>query len=160
MAEATFAAGCFWGIEAAFRRVEGVTATQVGYTGGTTDAPTYEQVCSGRTGHAEAVRVSFDPGLVGYDELLGVFWSVHDPTQLNRQGADVGTQYRSAVFFHDAEQAAAARESKAEQQASGRRHGEIVTEITPAAAFHPAEDYHQQYLAKHGEDACSSTIRS
>ena len=159
MAEATFAAGCFWGIEAAFRRVEGVCATQVGYTGGATDAPTYEQVCSGRTGHAEAVRVTFDPGLVGYDELLGVFWSIHDPTQLNRQGADVGTQYRSAVFFHDAEQEAAARESKAEQQASGRRRGEIVTEIVPAGPFHPAEDYHQQYLAKHGQDACSSTIR-
>ena len=159
MAQATFAAGCFWGIEAAFRRVEGVTATQVGYTGGATDVPTNEQVCSGRTGHAEAVRVTFDPGLVGYAELLGVFYSIHDATQLNRQGADVGTQYRSAVFFHDAEQEATARELKAEQQASGRWGGEIVTEIVPAGAFHPAEDYHQQYLAKHGQDACSSTIQ-
>ena len=159
MAEATFAAGCFWGIEAAFRKIEGVSATQVGYTGGSTDAPTYEQVCSGRTGHAEAVLVTFDPDLVSYDGLLGVFWSIHDATQLNRQGADVGTQYRSGVFFHDAEQGAAARESKAEQQASGRRRGEIVTEIVPAETFHPAEDYHQQYLAKHGQDACASTIR-
>jgi peptide-methionine (S)-S-oxide reductase len=145
MAKATIAAGCFWGIEKAFRQVDGVTATAVGYTGGTILDPTYEQVCGGRTGHAEAVQVEYDPARVGYDDLLDLFWRVHDATQLNRQGPDVGSQYRSAIFFHDPEQEAAARAAKARQQASGSR---IVTEIVPADTFYLAEDYHQQYLEK------------
>ncbi len=148
MEKATFAAGCFWGVEAAFREVEGVTSTQVGYSGGSLDDPAYEDVCSGRTGHAEAVRVEYDPSKVSYDELLAVFWEIHDPTTLNRQGPDVGTQYRSAIFFHDAEQEAAARASKEKLQKSGGFSGKIVTEITPASTFHRAEDYHQQYLEK------------
>jgi peptide-methionine (S)-S-oxide reductase len=148
MAIATFAAGCFWGIEKAFRQVDGVTETAVGYTGGTAPDPTYEQVCGGRTGHAEAVRVEFDPARVSYDDLLDLFWRVHDATQLNRQGPDVGSQYRSAIFFHDPEQEAAARAAKAHQQAFGGHRGEIVTEIAPADSFYLAEDYHQQYLEK------------
>ncbi len=147
MAKATFAAGCFWGIEKAFRQVDGVTETAVGYTGGETPDPSYEQVCSGRTGHAEAVQVDYDPARVSYDDLLDLFWRVHDATQLNRQGPDVGSQYRSALFFHDPEQEAAAQAAKARQQASG---GQIVTEIVPAATFYLAEDYHQQYLEKRG----------
>jgi peptide-methionine (S)-S-oxide reductase len=147
MAIATFAAGCFWGIEKAFRQVDGVTETAVGYTGGTAPDPTYEQVCGGRTGHAEAVRVEFDPARVSYDDLLDLFWRVHDATQLNRQGPDVGSQYRSAIFFHDPEQEAAAQAAKARQQGSG---GQIVTEIVPVDTFHLAEDYHQQYLEKRG----------
>ncbi len=150
MATATFAAGCFWGIEKAFRQVNGVTTTAVGYTGGTTPDPSYEQVCGGRTGHAEAVRVEYDPARVGYDDLLDLFWRVHDATQLNRQGPDVGSQYRSAIFTHDPEQDAAARDAKARQQASGGDRGEIVTQIVPADTFYLAEDYHQQYLDKRG----------
>ncbi len=150
MAKATFGAGCFWGVEAAFRRVEGVRATAVGYGGGSLENPSYEAVCGGGTGHAEVVQVDFDPEIVSYDELLRVFWSIHDPTQLNRQGPDVGTQYRSAIFHHDAAQAAAARASKEELQNAGRLRREIVTEITPAATFYPAEDYHQQYFEKRG----------
>ncbi len=148
MEKATFAAGCFWGVEAAFREVEGVASTQVGYSGGSLEDPAYEDVCSGRTGHAEAVRVEYDPSKVSYDELLAVFWEIHDPTTLNRQGPDIGTQYRSAIFFHDADQEAAARASKEKLQKSGRFKGEIVTEITPASTFHRAEEYHQQYLDK------------
>ena len=148
MEKATFAAGCFWGVEAAFREVEGVTSTQVGYAGGSLEDPTYEQVCSGRTGHAETVEVEFDPAKVSYDGLLAVFWEIHDPTTLNRQGPDVGAQYRSAIFSHDAEQEAAARASKEKLQNSGRFGREIVTEITPASTFHRAEEYHQQYLDK------------
>ncbi len=148
MEKATFAAGCFWGVEAAFREVEGVTSTQVGYAGGSLEDPTYEQVCSGTTGHAEAVQVEYDPSRVSYDGLLSLFWDIHDPTTLNRQGPDVGTQYRSAIFFHDAEQETAARASKEKLQNSGRFKGEIVTEITPASTFHRAEEYHQQYLEK------------
>lgn len=148
MAEATFAAGCFWGVEQAFSGLKGVTSTSVGYAGGTLENPTYEDVCSGATGHAEVVRVEYDPNRITYDELLDVFWDSHDPTQLNRQGFDVGTQYRSAVFYHDEEQEAAARSSKAAQRASGAHRGEVVTEISPVGSFWRAEDYHQQYLTK------------
>lgn len=149
-AKATFAAGCFWGVEDSFRRVPGVFSTRVGYTGGHVDHPTYEQVCSHTTGHAEAVEVAFDPGQVSYDELLEVFWSAHDPTQLNRQGLDIGDNYRSAIFVHDEEQAAAAKSSKAELDASDRYGKPIVTEIEPAGTFWEAEDYHQQYFEKQG----------
>ena len=154
MEKATFAAGCFWGVEAAFRRVDGVTATAVGYSGGTTENPTYREVCTGRTGHAEVVQVEFDPQRVSYETLLELFWEVHDPTTLNRQGPDTGTQYRSAIFTHGPEQAAAARASKERLQASGRVRGPIVTEIAPASAFYMAEDYHQQYLEKRGAASC------
>lgn len=156
---ATFGAGCFWGVEAAFRRIEGVTATMVGYAGGETDQPSYPDVCTGRTGHAEVVQVEFDPAQVTYEALLDVFWAVHDPTQRNRQGPDVGTQYRSVVFFHDAAQEAAVRASLDKEQASGRHAGPIVTQVAPAPTFWPAEEYHQQYLAKRGQDACASTVR-
>ena len=153
MTIATFAAGCFWGVEAAFRRLDGVLSTAVGYTGGHTVDPSYQDVCSGQTGHAEAVRVTFDPVRISYEQLLDVFWAVHDPTQLNRQGPDIGTQYRSAVFTHGPEQDEAARASLSRQAETlgGRK---IVTEIVPAEAFYMAEDYHQQYLEKRGRAAC------
>lgn len=151
---ATFAAGCFWGVEAAFRQVEGVVSTEVGYIGGTVQKPTYEQVCSGRTGHAEAVAVEYDPSRVSYDELLSVFWENHDPTTLNRQGPDIGAQYRSAVFFHTPEQEAAALASKQALQQSGKYKKPIVTEITAAPEFYRAEDYHQQYFEKRGVSHC------
>lgn len=154
MAKATFAAGCFWGVEATFRQLPGVTATRVGYTGGTTSAPTYKEVCTDRTGHAEAVEVDYDPNKLGYDKLLDVFWENHDPTQLNRQGPDSGTQYRSAIFFHDDAQEAAARKSKEELEKSHRFSKPIVTQIVPAATFYEAEDYHQQYLEKRGLSTC------
>ena len=157
MATAMFAAGCFWGVEAEFRRVEGVTRTEVGYTGGDLADPTYEAVCAGRTGHAEAVRVEFDEAGVAYERLLETFWSIHDPTQVNRQGPDVGTQYRSAIFFTDPGQEETARASLAAEQA--RLGRPVATEITPAAEFWRAEEYHQQYLAKRGRDACASTVR-
>src|SRR5258706_1413252 len=146
MEKATFAAGCFWGVEAAFRQVEGVTSTAVGYSGGHLPNATYKDVCSGSTGHAEVVQVEFDPSKVSYDQLLNVFWENHDPTTLNRQGPDVGEQYRSAVYFHTPQQQAAAQESKTKLQASGKFKRPIVTEITPASEFYRAEDYHQQYL--------------
>ncbi len=152
MEQATFAAGCFWGVEEAFAQVPGVASTTVGYTGGTVPDPSYREVCSGRTGHAEAVLVEFDAGQVAYEDLLEVFWKVHDPTTLNRQGPDVGTQYRSAIFFHTPEQQAAAEASKAQAQ-RGSRHP-VVTEITPASEFYRAEDYHQRYLQKRKEAAC------
>jgi peptide-methionine (S)-S-oxide reductase len=145
---ATFAAGCFWGVESAFRRVPGVIETAVGYTGGETPSPTYEQVCSDATGHAEAVRVTFDPEKVGYDQLLDVFWNTHDPTQVNRQGPDVGTQYRTAIFVHTPEQEAKAKASKERLAKSGRLRRPIATEIVHAPDFHMAEDYHQQYEEK------------
>jgi peptide-methionine (S)-S-oxide reductase len=145
---ATFAAGCFWGVESAFRRIPGVKETAVGYTGGTVDGPDYRLVCSGRTGHAEAVQVEFDPDQVSYEQLLDAFWEMHNPTTLNRQGPDVGTQYRSAVFFHDEAQEAAARASKEERQRLLPRP--IVTEITPASTFWRAEEYHQRYFEKRG----------
>lgn len=154
MPKATFAAGCFWGVEAAFRQVEGVAATRVGYSGGTLPNPTYKDVCSGRTGHAEAVEVEHDPSKVSYEELLNVFWENHDPTTLNRQGPDIGTQYRSAIFFHTPEQEAAAKASKEKLERSGKYRSQIVTEITPASAFYPAEEYHQQYLEKRGLAHC------
>jgi peptide-methionine (S)-S-oxide reductase len=143
---ATFGAGCFWGVETAFRRIKGVKSTAVGYCGGTMEDPTYEQVCTGTTGHAEVVRVEFDPDQVSYDELVSVFFAIHDPTTLDRQGPDVGTQYRSAIFHHDAAQEVAARASKDGAQAAFA--APIVTEITPAAAFYMAEDYHQQFFEK------------
>ena len=150
MEKATFGAGCFWGVEAAFRRVEGVVDAAVGYAGGTTRNPTYENVCTGQTGHAEVVEVTFDPGRVGYERLLEVFWACHDPTQLNQQGFDVGSQYRSAIFFHTPEQETAARASLEALQASGRVGGNIVTEISPAGDFWRAEEYHQRYVEKQG----------
>lgn len=152
--KATFAAGCFWGIEAAFREVEGVVDTQVGYSGGHYDNPTYRDVCTDQTGHAEVVEVTFDPARVSYDQLLDVFWKIHDPTQLNRQGPDYGSQYRSAIFFHSPEQEAAARASKEELQKAGRFSRTIVTRIEPASAFYRAEEYHQRYLEKRGAKAC------
>jgi len=152
--KATFGAGCFWGVEAAFRQVKGVKATAVGYAGGTTKNPSYKEVCSDATGHAEVVQVEYDPAEGTYDRLLGVFWVSHDPTQLNRQGPDVGAQYRSVIFFHTPEQEAAARESKAALDASGRFRRPIVTEILPAPEFWLAEDYHQQYLEKRGLSHC------
>jgi peptide-methionine (S)-S-oxide reductase len=154
MAIATFGAGCFWGVEAEFRRVKGVKATAVGYSGGNLKNPTYKDVCSDRTGHAEVVQVEYDPEAVSYDDLLNVFWENHDPTTLNRQGPDVGTQYRSAIFFHTPEQEAAARASKERLEKSGRFRRPIVTQIEPAAEFWRAEDYHQQYLEKRGLASC------
>ena len=153
MEKATFGAGCFWGVEAAFRNVKGVLATAVGYSGGHLTNPTYKDVCSGRTGHAEVVEVEFDPAQVSYDTLLNVFWDNHDPTTMNRQGPDVGAQYRSAIFFHSPEQEAAAKASQ--QGAQSRFRNKIVTEITPASEFYRAEDYHQQYLEKRGLAHCS-----
>ena len=150
--EATFAAGCFWGVEATFREVPGVVDVTVGYTGGSAERPTYEQVCSHRTGHAEAVLVAFDPTKVGYDELLDVFWRMHDPTTLNRQGPDVGSQYRSAIFVNGEDQEKAAEASRERAQERFRRP--IVTEITPASVFWPAEEYHQRYFEKHGIAGC------
>jgi len=155
--KATFGAGCFWGVEAAFRQLEGVTKTEVGYEGGSLERPTYEDVCSHTTGHAEAVEVTYDPERISYDELLDVFWRKHDPTQLNRQGWDVGDQYRSVVFVHDEEQRAAAEASKEHEQASRRRR--VVTAIEPAQTFWPAEDYHQQYLEKRGRASCTAALR-
>lgn len=155
---AIFAAGCFWAVEAAFRELAGVTATAVGYTGGTAENPTYKQVCTGRSGHAEAVRVEYDPGKVSYELLLDTFWRIHDPTTRNRQGWDIGTQYRSAIFFSDPQQQAAAAASLRAQQAEHRSR--IVTEITHASAFYPAEEYHQRYLEKRGEASCHVGLKS
>lgn len=154
MAKATFAAGCFWGVEATFRQIPGVTATRVGYTGGDLMNPTYKDVCTDRTGHAEAVEVDYDPAKVSYDDLLKVFWENHNPTQLNRQGPDWGTQYRSAIFFHSPEQEQEARVSKEKLERSGRFNRRIVTQIVPATTFYQAEDYHQQYLEKRGLASC------
>lgn len=154
MAKATFAAGCFWGVEEEFRHVKGVTHTTVGYTGGTLDHPTYEDVCTDTTGHAEAVQVEYDPAVVSYEDLLDVFWKIHDPTTLDRQGPDSGSQYRSAIFFHAPEQERAARTSKQKLEASGAFNRPVVTQIVPASTFYPAEQYHQQYLAKRGRAIC------
>ena len=150
MAKATFGAGCFWGVEAAFRRLNGVNEAFSGYAGGDKDNPTYEEVCTGRTGHAEVVEVDYDPDKITYVELLDTFWAVHDPTTLNRQGPDVGTQYRSAIYFHTSEQQEAARNSLLSQSESGRYRDPIVTEITQASTFYKAEEYHQRYFEKHG----------
>ena len=152
--KATFGAGCFWGVEAAFRQVKGVTSTAVGYAGGIFENPTYRDVCSGRTGHAEVVQVEYDPSQVSYEELLNVFWENHDPTQVNRQGPDFGEQYRSAIFYHTPEQEAAARASKEALDHSGKHRRPIATEITPAGHFYRAEEYHQQYLEKKGLAHC------
>jgi len=154
---ATFAAGCFWGVEAAFRQINGVLQTAVGYTGGHVPDPSYERVCRGRTGHAEAVEVWFDPAQVSYEQLLQTFWRIHNPTTRNRQGFDFGSQYRSAVFCHDAGQQEAAIASRDAEQQSVKR--QIVTEITPASAFYRAEGYHQRYLKKHGRASCAVTVR-
>lgn len=154
MAKATFGAGCFWGVEETFRQIPGVTATAVGYSGGRVPNPTYEDVCTDETGHAEVVEVDYDPKVVPYDRLLDVFWESHDPTQRNRQGPDVGTQYRSAIFFHDAEQEKAARASKERLAASGKFARPIVTEISPAQPFWRAEEYHQRYFEKRGGGSC------
>jgi peptide-methionine (S)-S-oxide reductase len=152
MEKATFGAGCFWGVEATFQRLAGVTSTQVGYMGGTKPKPTYDDVCTDQTGHAEVVEVTFDPAMISYHDLLNVFWDNHDPTTLNRQGPDFGTQYRSVIFFHSPEQEAIARASLAEAQ--GRFRRPIVTQIVPATEFWRAEEYHQQYLEKRGAAHC------
>ena len=154
IATATFGAGCFWGVEATFRQIRGVKATAVGFMGGTLDKPTYEDVCYRDTGHAEVVQVQFDPELVAYSQLLDVFWENHDPTTLNRQGPDVGEQYRSAVFYHTPEQQEAAVASKERLEREGRFRWPIVTQIVPAMTFYEAEEYHQQYLEKRGLSTC------
>jgi len=154
MEKATFAAGCFWGVEATFRQLQGVISTRVGYTGGQLPNPTYKDVCTDRTGHAEAVEVEYDPAKISYEQLLNVFWENHDPTQLNRQGPDWGTQYRSAIFFHTPEQESAANASREVLGKSGRFRKPIVTRIVPATTFYEAEDYHQQYLEKRGLASC------
>jgi peptide-methionine (S)-S-oxide reductase len=155
--KATFGAGCFWGVEAAFRQLEGVTGTRVGYAGGRTEDPTYEDVCSHTTGHAEVVEVTYDPERISYRELLDVFWRKHDPTQLNRQGWDVGDQYRSAIFVHEEEQRAEAEASKEREQQHHSRP--VVTEIADAPEFYEAEDYHQQYLEKRGRATCTPALQ-
>ncbi len=152
--KATFGAGCFWGVEDTFRAVKGVTDVAVGYEGGTLANPTYRDVCTDRTGHAEVVEVDYDPAQVSYQELLQVFWSNHNPTTLNRQGPDAGTQYRSAIFYHTPEQATAAEASKAQLEQSGKFKRPIVTQVVPASTFYRAEEYHQSYLAKHGLSNC------
>jgi peptide-methionine (S)-S-oxide reductase len=155
MVKATFAAGCFWGVEAAFRRVQGVTSTAVGFMGGALPNPTYEAVCTDRTGHAEVVQVEYDPARVSYEDLLDVFWRSHNPTTKNRQGLDIGSQYRSAIFFHSPEQQAAAERTKEREQTKLHWPKKIVTEIVPAVEFYAAEDYHQQYLEKRGRASCT-----
>ena len=154
MGKATFGAGCFWGVEATFRQIPGVKATAVGYMGGALKSPTYKDVCTDRTGHAEVVEVEFDPAQVSYESLLQVFWENHDPTQLNRQGPDSGTQYRTVIFYHSPEQQAVATASKEERQQSGAYKRPIVTQLVPATEFWRAEDYHQQYLEKRGMANC------
>jgi peptide-methionine (S)-S-oxide reductase len=155
MEKATFGAGCFWGVEETFRKIDGVTSAAVGYTGGRTENPTYEDVCSHETGHAEVVEIEFDPAKISYPELLEVFWSNHNPTTLNRQGPDVGDQYRSVIFYHSPEQRAAAEASKEELEKSGRFRRPIVTQIEPAPKFYRAEEYHQRYLEKRGLSHCA-----
>ncbi|HET6400092.1 MAG TPA: peptide-methionine (S)-S-oxide reductase MsrA [Candidatus Kapabacteria bacterium] len=154
MEKATFGAGCFWGVEAEFRKIKGVQNTLVGYEGGNTPHPTYEEVCSHKTGHAEVVQVEYDPAKVSYQDLLNVFWENHDPTQVNRQGPDVGTQYRSVIFYDNDDQKRLAEESKKERAESSRYRRPIATEIVPTADFWRAEEYHQQYLEKRGLASC------
>ena len=154
MEKATFAAGCFWGIEAEFRKMKGVISTQVGYAGGKTENPTYEEVCTNTTGHAEAVEITFDPEIISYNDLLNIFWEIHDPTTLNRQGFDIGSQYRSVISFHNEEQKKLAKESKEKLEKSGKFDKPIVTEIIPASKFWRAEEYHQQYYEKTGRQGC------
>jgi peptide-methionine (S)-S-oxide reductase len=154
MEKATFGAGCFWHIEEAFRHLKGVTSTTVGYMGGTLKNPTYEDVCTDKTGHAEVLEVTYDPAKISYNDLLSVFWDIHDPTTKNRQGPDVGTQYRSVIFYRTLEQKTAAETSKKNLEQSRKYKKKIMTEIIKATAFYSAEEYHQQYLAKHGLAAC------
>jgi peptide-methionine (S)-S-oxide reductase len=154
MEKATFAAGCFWGVEHAFRQVEGVTKTAVGYMGGITENPTYQQVCTDKTGHAEVVHFEYDPKVVSYEKLLSIFWEIHDPTQFNRQGPDIGSQYRSAIFYYTEEQKKIAEESKEKLRKSGRYQRDIVTEIIRAASFYRAEEYHQRYYERNAMDSC------
>ena len=151
---ATFAAGCFWGVEEAFRQLKGVKSTMVGYTGGRLDNPSYMQVCTDKTGHAEAIQIQFDPNEVSYEKLVDVFWSIHDPTTKNRQGPDIGSQYRSIIAYHSAEQEAIATKSKEALEKSGRFKNKIVTEIVPASTFYKAEEYHQKYYMKIGGGSC------
>jgi peptide-methionine (S)-S-oxide reductase len=157
MEKATFGAGCFWGVEAVFRCHKGVVSTSVGYSGGTTENPTYEDVCSDKSGHAEVVEVVYDPAEVSYHALLNVFWENHDPTTLNRQGPDIGTQYRSVIFYHNEAQKGAAETSKENLQNAGKYKKNIVTEIKPAAQFYRAEEYHQRYLEKRGLASCKTS---
>lgn len=152
--KATFGAGCFWGVEAYFAQIPGVKSTAVGYLGGNLPNPSYRDVCTGKTGHAEVVQLEYDPSQVTYEELLNHFWSLHDPTTLNRQGPDIGTQYRSAIFFHSVEQQKIALEAKAKLEKLGRFKKPIVTEITAASQFYRAEEYHQRYLEKQGRSSC------
>lgn len=156
--KAVFAAGCFWGVEESFRKLHGVTATRVGYTGGHHDNTTYKDVCSGRTGHAEAVEVTYNPKEIEYDELLSIFWKIHDPTTLNRQGPDVGSQYRSAIFYLTPEQKRKAEESKRRMNETRKFRRPIVTEITAASEFWEAEEYHQKYLSKNKRGSCKTHI--
>jgi peptide-methionine (S)-S-oxide reductase len=152
--KATFAAGCFWGVESAFRQIDGVLDAQVGYAGGKTVNPTYKEVCTGTTGHAEALEITFDPAKVSYRTLVGFFFKMHDPTQVNRQGPDFGTQYRSAIFYHSPEQQTVAEQVKAELENSGKYKKPLATQIVPAAPFYRAEEYHQRYFEKNGGPAC------
>jgi len=152
--QATFAAGCFWGVQAKFDKTKGVLKTTVGYTGGTTKSPSYEQVLTHKTGHAEAIEIEFDPSVVTYAQLVDLFFTIHDPTQLNRQGPDIGTNYRSAIFYHSPEQKAVAEATKEKLNAKGQYDGKIVTEIAPAGPFYPAEEYHQKYIEKTGAPVC------
>ena len=154
MATATFGAGCFWGVEELYRTTDGVTSTSVGYMGGTVDNPTYEQVCTDTTGHAEVVHIEYDPDVIEYGKLVDIFFDNHNPTELNRQGPDTGTQYRTVVFYHDAEQKDVAQQKKEDVIASGRFKRDVVTQIVPAEPFWPAEEYHQQYLKKRGMTSC------
>jgi peptide-methionine (S)-S-oxide reductase len=154
MKKATFGAGCFWGVESAFLKIEGVVSTAVGYMGGTSKNPTYQEVCTDKTGHVEVVQVEFDPSKVTYDNLLEVFWEIHDPTTLNRQGPDVGTQYRSVIFYHNDKQFEIAKASKKKLMESGKFKNKVVTEIIPSSTFYRAEEYHQRYHEKHGIDSC------
>jgi peptide-methionine (S)-S-oxide reductase len=151
---ATFAAGCFWGVEEAFTKIKGVKSTRVGYIGGNLPSPTYEDVCTDRTGHAEALQVKYDPKEISYEELLDLFWSIHNPTTKNRQGPDIGSQYRSIIFYHTPEQESIAKKSKQELDDSNKFQNKIVTEIVPASTFYPAEDYHQKYYQKIGGGSC------
>jgi peptide-methionine (S)-S-oxide reductase len=152
--KATFAAGCFWGVEEAFTKIKGVKSTRVGYIGGNLPSPTYEDVCTDRTGHAEALQVKYDPKEISYEELLDLFWSIHNPTTKNRQGPDIGSQYRSIIFYHTPEQESIAKKSKQELDDSNKFQNKIVTEIVPASTFYPAEDYHQKYYQKIGGGSC------
>jgi peptide-methionine (S)-S-oxide reductase len=155
MQKATFGAGCFWGVEAAFQQVNGVLSTKVGYMGGYLKNPTYEDVCTDKTGHIEVVNITFDPMKISYEQLLDEFWNIHDPTQVNRQGPDRGTQYRSVIFYHDQQQKKLAEKSKKRQQTSGKYKKEIVTDIIPAQKFYLAEEYHQKYFEKQGRFSCN-----